>query len=206
VSSRRPHEPEQLTVQVTRRPGGGFVLSCPLCPGWAVPARTPAELAQRMEQAWAEAAVAAYARLRGVLYDLADTEETIPPGAYPASPRSTRGRPRMRWPRRRRGSGTPPPTTRSGGWSCRTGGGCPPRGSGTGRRPGWRPRSGGRAAGDGRTLSAVIILGVVLLVVGIIVPTLSILIWVGIALIVVGAVLALLGTSGRGVGGRRHYY
>jgi hypothetical protein len=84
VSSRRPHEPEQLTVQVTRRPGGGFVLSCPLCPGWAVPARTPAELAQRMEQAWAEAAVAAYARLRGVLYDLADTEETIPPGAYPA--------------------------------------------------------------------------------------------------------------------------
>jgi hypothetical protein len=84
VSSRRPHEPEQLTVFVSRRPGGGFILSTPLCPGWAVPARTPAELAQMMERAWCEAAIAAYARLRGVLYDLAETEECIPPAAYPA--------------------------------------------------------------------------------------------------------------------------
>lgn len=82
MSSRRPHEPEQLTVVVSRRPGGGFILSTPLCPGWAVPARTPAELAQMMEQAWQEAAVAAYARLRGALYDLAATEEEIPPEAY----------------------------------------------------------------------------------------------------------------------------
>jgi predicted RNase H-like HicB family nuclease len=86
VSSRRPHEPEQLTVLVTRQPGGGFVLRCPMCPGWAVPARTPAELAQMMERAWQEAAIAAYARLRGVLYDLAETEECIPPSAYPAVP------------------------------------------------------------------------------------------------------------------------
>jgi hypothetical protein len=84
VSSRRPHEPESLTLEVSRMDGGGLILRCPLAPGWAVPARTPAELAQRMEQAWQEAAIAAYARLRGVLYDLAETEETIPASAYPA--------------------------------------------------------------------------------------------------------------------------
>ena len=84
MSSRRPHEPETLQLLVSRRPEGGFVLRTPLCPGWAVPARTPAELAAMMEQAWAEAAIAAYARLRGVLYDLAETEEVIPPEAYAA--------------------------------------------------------------------------------------------------------------------------
>lgn len=84
MSSQRPHEPQQLTIYVSRRPGGGFLLRTPLCPGWCVPARTPAELAMMMERAWQEAAVAAYARLRGVLYDLAETEETIPASAYPA--------------------------------------------------------------------------------------------------------------------------
>lgn len=84
MSSHRPHEPELLTITVARRAGGGFILTAPLCPGWAVPARTPAELAAMVEQAWAEAAIAAYARLRGVLYDLAETEECIPAGAYPA--------------------------------------------------------------------------------------------------------------------------
>jgi hypothetical protein len=86
VSSRRPHEPESLTLVVTRRPGGGLIIRTPLCPGWAAPATCPAELAQRVEQAWLEAAVAAYARLRGVLYDLAATEEVIPPQAYAAVP------------------------------------------------------------------------------------------------------------------------
>jgi hypothetical protein len=85
VSSRRPHEPESLTLEVSRMDGGGLILRCPLAPGWAVPARTPAELAVRMEQAWQEAAIAAYARLRGMLYDLAETEETIPPEAFPAT-------------------------------------------------------------------------------------------------------------------------
>ncbi len=50
-----------------------------------------------------------------------------------------------------------------------------------------------------------IILGVVLLVIGFIakIP----IIWtLGIIAIVVGAVLALLGATGRAVGGRRHYY
>jgi hypothetical protein len=84
LSSHRPHEPEQLPIFVSRNPHGGFVLRSPLCPGWAVPARTPAELAQMMEQAWTEAAIAAYARLRGTLYDLAETEEVIPREAYVA--------------------------------------------------------------------------------------------------------------------------
>lgn len=111
MSARRPHEPEVMQLLVTRREGGGFILSTPLCPGWAVPARTPAELAARMEQAWCEAAIAAYARWRGVLYDLAATEEVIPAGAYPAgrehpaenSDEVERAR------RRRRQRGTHPP-------------------------------------------------------------------------------------------------
>src|SRR5689334_20837061 len=71
-----------MQVLVRRAPGGGLLLSTPLTPGWCVPARTPAELAQRMEQAWLEYACAAYARVRGTLYDLAATEEEIPPEAY----------------------------------------------------------------------------------------------------------------------------
>lgn len=86
MSSRRPHEPEVIQVTVSRLPDDGLLIRSPLCPGWAVPARTPAELAQRIEQAWMESAVAAYARLRGALYDLAETEERIPPEAYPAVP------------------------------------------------------------------------------------------------------------------------
>jgi hypothetical protein len=76
-----------IQLLVERRDGGGFILRSPWCPGWAVPACTPNELALRIEQAWAETAVAAYARLRGVLYDLAETEEVIPPEAYALSDR-----------------------------------------------------------------------------------------------------------------------
>lgn len=50
-----------------------------------------------------------------------------------------------------------------------------------------------------------IVLGIVLLVVGFIakVP----IIWtIGIVLVVVGAILFLLGTAGREIGGRRHWY
>jgi Family of unknown function (DUF6131) len=50
-----------------------------------------------------------------------------------------------------------------------------------------------------------VILGVVLLIVGILMK-ISILYTIGIVLIVVGLVLALLGTMGRAVGGRRHYF
>jgi hypothetical protein len=51
----------------------------------------------------------------------------------------------------------------------------------------------------------VIVLGLVLLVIGF-VAKIAVLWTLGIILLVVGAVLALLGTAGRAVGGRRHWY
>jgi membrane protein implicated in regulation of membrane protease activity len=50
-----------------------------------------------------------------------------------------------------------------------------------------------------------IVLGIVLLVVGYLLH-IPILWTLGIILVVVGAILALLGTTGRAIGGRRHYY
>ena len=50
-----------------------------------------------------------------------------------------------------------------------------------------------------------IILGIILLIVGFIAKVA--IIWtIGIILVVVGAILLLLGTLGRAVGGRRHYF
>jgi hypothetical protein len=51
----------------------------------------------------------------------------------------------------------------------------------------------------------VIILGLVLLLLGFLLK-ISILTTIGIILIVVGAVLFLLGTTGRAIGGRRHWF
>ena len=53
--------------------------------------------------------------------------------------------------------------------------------------------------------SPLIILGVVLLIIGF-VANISILWTVGLVLIVVGAVLAILGGTGRRVGGRAHWF
>lgn len=53
--------------------------------------------------------------------------------------------------------------------------------------------------------SPLIILGVVLLVIGF-VANISILWTVGLVLIVVGAILAILGGTGRRVGGRAHWF
>jgi hypothetical protein len=50
-----------------------------------------------------------------------------------------------------------------------------------------------------------IILGIVLLVAGFLFK-ISILWTLGILLLVVGAILAILGTTGRAIGGRRHYF
>lgn len=50
-----------------------------------------------------------------------------------------------------------------------------------------------------------IIFGVVLIVLGL-VAKLAILETIGIVLVVIGAVLFLLGSTGRAVGGRRHYW
>ena len=50
-----------------------------------------------------------------------------------------------------------------------------------------------------------IILGIILLIAGFVLK-ISILWTIGIILLVVGVVLALLGSTGRAVAGRRHYY
>jgi hypothetical protein len=50
-----------------------------------------------------------------------------------------------------------------------------------------------------------IVLGIILLIIGFI-ASIPILWTLGVILIVVGAVLFLLGSMGRAVGGRRHYY
>jgi Family of unknown function (DUF6131) len=49
-------------------------------------------------------------------------------------------------------------------------------------------------------------LGVLLLIVALLVPKLAVLWGIGILLLLVGVVLAVMGTMGRAVGGRRHYY
>jgi hypothetical protein len=50
-----------------------------------------------------------------------------------------------------------------------------------------------------------LILGVILLILGFVL-NISILWTIGIILLLVGAVLWILGSTGRAVGGRRHYY
>jgi hypothetical protein len=56
-------------------------------------------------------------------------------------------------------------------------------------------------------------LGIVLIILGLILPALiptfafaHLLFVVGVILLVVGVILAILGSTGRAVGGRRHYY
>jgi uncharacterized membrane protein HdeD (DUF308 family) len=51
----------------------------------------------------------------------------------------------------------------------------------------------------------VIILGIILLVIGFI-AKISILWTIGIVILVIGAILLLLGSSGRAVGGRKHWF
>ncbi len=50
-----------------------------------------------------------------------------------------------------------------------------------------------------------IILGIILLIIGF-VAKIAILWTIGIIVVVIGAILALLGTLGHAVGGRRHYF
>ncbi len=50
-----------------------------------------------------------------------------------------------------------------------------------------------------------ITLGVILLIIGLIAKV-GILWTIGVILLVIGLILAVLGTMGRAVGGRRHYY
>lgn len=50
-----------------------------------------------------------------------------------------------------------------------------------------------------------IILGIILLIIGL-VASIPVLYTIGIILLIVGVVLFALGSAGRAVGGRRHYY
>lgn len=84
MSTQRTHEPAELRLIVTRGQGGALILRTPVTPGWAYCCRRPQDLAHGIEAAWAEVACAMYARWRGVLYDLAETEEEIPAAAYAA--------------------------------------------------------------------------------------------------------------------------
>jgi membrane-bound ClpP family serine protease len=54
-------------------------------------------------------------------------------------------------------------------------------------------------------LAAMIILGVILVIAGFLLK-ISILWTIGIIVLIIGVVLALLGSAGRAVGGRRHYF
>ena len=51
-----------------------------------------------------------------------------------------------------------------------------------------------------------ITLGIILLVIGLLVASLHVLVTIGVVLIVVGLILALMGRSGRSVGGRSHWW
>jgi membrane-bound ClpP family serine protease len=51
-----------------------------------------------------------------------------------------------------------------------------------------------------------IIFGIALVIIAVLIPKLAVLWGVGIIVLVVGVVLAVLGTMGRAVRGRRHYY
>jgi hypothetical protein len=51
-----------------------------------------------------------------------------------------------------------------------------------------------------------IVLGICLLIIAAIVPKLPVLWGIGVIVLVVGVILAVLGATGRAVGGRRHYY
>lgn len=82
-AGRRAHEPAELTLQVRRLDDGSLRFATPSCPGWAFVARRPQDIGAAIARAYTEAACAAYARLHGVLYDLAETEDDLPQQARP---------------------------------------------------------------------------------------------------------------------------
>lgn len=92
ATGRRPHEPASIRVTVSRLPGGALRFETPTTPGWAAVAHCPAQVRDCIERAFIEVQVAAYAAWRGVVYDLAETEEKLPPGItdvgerHPAEP------------------------------------------------------------------------------------------------------------------------
>jgi Family of unknown function (DUF6131) len=63
-----------------------------------------------------------------------------------------------------------------------------------------RSRAGLTQGGD-----TIIVFGIILLIIGF-VAHVAILWSIGVLLVIIGLILALLGTMGRAIGGRRHYY
>ncbi len=62
---------DSLTVTLTRRRvTGGLIVATPAAPGWKRACDGGLDLAAAIEAAWAEAAIARYARARGLEYDL----------------------------------------------------------------------------------------------------------------------------------------
>jgi membrane-bound ClpP family serine protease len=51
-----------------------------------------------------------------------------------------------------------------------------------------------------------IVFGIGLLIIAVLIPKLAVLWGIGVIVLVVGVILAVLGTMGRAVRGRRHYY
>ncbi len=87
TTGRRAHEPAELVLHVRRLDDGRLRFTTPTCPGWAFVAHRPEHVGRALSEAWREVAVAAYARLRGVLYDLAETEDEVPAEAHPRGTR-----------------------------------------------------------------------------------------------------------------------
>jgi hypothetical protein len=90
--ARRPHEPAELTLRVRRLDDGALLFTTPTCPGWGFTARRPQQIGEAIARCYTEAAIAAYARLRGVLYDVAaETHpEELPVPAEALTPRTRR--------------------------------------------------------------------------------------------------------------------
>jgi hypothetical protein len=91
-TGRRRHEPAELTLTVRRLDDGRLRFGTPTCPGWAFTAHRPSQIGEAIARAYTEAAVAAYARLHGVLYDVAAATDPgeLPEGALAAA--TPRGR------------------------------------------------------------------------------------------------------------------
>ena len=49
-------------------------------------------------------------------------------------------------------------------------------------------------------------LGIILIILGLVFKSVSVLLYIGVALLVIGAVFWILGSVGRPVAGRRHWY
>jgi uncharacterized membrane protein HdeD (DUF308 family) len=91
----------------------------------------------------------------------------------------------------------------------------PPKGSFISRRVDYLDQSPFRRAAFSATSERhkKIFLGIILVILGLVLPSLiptfafaHVLLVIGVILLVVGVILAVLGSRGRAVGGRRHYY